>query len=322
MDGLFSGVSTDNIEHFFMSMIVFDVGFPHTDTRLSPITFNDFMIRNQVLCINSMQVYNEACKFWARYFSFNKAMLRSAHDKYDLNICNEPHGGWNKLVDHLNRLLDVNRFEGNPYYQMHYIAHCCHGFFCEKFKDAEEYKTNKIVFNEIISPIIYDPVVPTQYSFLPILNFADLRFMERVAMMCSRIDAFMENHCGRTMNHHEFDINHLKMLYDIVTEGLKGVRDNKYNGNAWLQQLQQCIAKTTIIQADVNACELKDVFERDGMKCCSVLKVLKRIGQRNERNAYSDDPDLAFDELLDAYKLCADGLKSYNIPEVKKHERN
>lgn len=320
MDGCFTGVPTDNIEKWMSNLIIFDTSAPHTKTRLSPITFTDFLGRSNIMCLNQHQVYEAANKFWRRYLSFSPNLLESIHENDDLSICEVEHTGWNKLVDYFNRILEVQKFS-NTYYQMHYLAHCFYLFSTEDLGFGDNKNCYKIIFNEIVSPILYETCIPVTNCFWPsILNYTDMRFRERLVLLCARISSFIESHAGRTMNTKQFDERNLKALYKFIKDGMAAIHENKYNDELWKVPLVNCLVQSDLIRADMEACELHDMFERDGMKCCSALRQLKNIRERYDKNALNDDPDFAIDCLLDVYMTLKKGLESYNIPkeEVRK----
>jgi len=318
MDGIFSDASTDSIEKFFARLIVYDVAMPHTKTRLSPITFSEFLIRNSILCINQYQVYDAANKFWRRYLDLTPGLLDMIPKPYDMSVCEEEHPGWNKLIDYFNRILDVQKFEGNKYYQMHYLSHVCYLFYQETFKNSHEQCCMRTIFNEVVAPILYEPIIKVaSYTWMPVLNFADMRFDESVVTLCARVSGFIETHSGRLMNHQNFDVSRLQSLQHIVNEGLHGIYDNKYNGDHWKTSLVNCISKASILKADMELCELHDSFARDGMKCCRAFDILDKCQNHYEKNLFDDDPDGAIDELLDVYSALKKGLESYNLSGAK-----
>lgn len=318
MDGCFHGVPTDSIERWFSGMIVYDVAMPHTRTRVSPITFTEYLIRNSILCLNQEQVYDQMNKFWRRYLNVSGNILDKLQNEkgWNLSICEEEHPGWSKLVDYFNRILDVQKFDGNKYYQMHYLSHCCHLFYHETWKNQEEQDCNRTIFNEIMSPILYEPCIPVQrYIWLPVMNFADVRFHENLVTLCAKVSSFIESHSGRSMNFKQFDQERLKFMMNIVKGTLTDIHNNKYNDELWKVPLSLSIAKLNVINADMKSCEMYDSFDRDGMKCIGAMRELQGIRKRFEQGEYNDAPDDAIDSLLDAYTVIQKGLKSYNIPE-------
>ena len=78
------------------------------------------------------------------------------------------------------------------------------------------------------------------------------------------------------------------------------------------------MVESSLIKSDVDVCELHESFERDGMKCCKVLKMLMQARNLFDKNAFDGDPDGAGDYLLDAYAIINKGLESYNVGTDKK----
>lgn len=320
MDGIFNGVSTDNIQRFFGNMIAFDVSMPHTSTRLSPITFQSFMIRNNILCVNQEQVYEEACKFWKRYSSLSAGMLEQCQGgKVQMDVCEESKPGWNKLIDYFNRVLALQDLFGQfvPY-KMHYLAHICYLFAHEKFDDDHAGLCQKAIFHNIMSSVMYDNIIPVaNLVFAPILNSLDCRFNEALTLTYTRINQFIDGHCARTMDYKRFDIDRLRALQEIVKEGLQGIHEKRYDDNNWEGSFLKCLTSSALIKSDIDVCELSDSFERDGMKCCKVVNKLMQARKLYSSNAFQNDPDGATDYLLDAWSLLKQGLESYNIPSDK-----
>ena len=319
MDGVFSGVATANVERFFGSMIAYDVAMPHTSTRLSPINFSVFLVRNNIFCMNQEQVYGAANKFWERYNNMTPGFLEKCQGKLYMNLCEEECSGWNKLVDYLNRVLKVQEFGDHLYYKMHYLAHVCYLFSHETFDDVSDGNCQKALFHNLMSCVMYEHLIPcNNITFAPIINFADVRFSEAIVLTCARISQFIESHCARTMNFKEFDLQRLLALKQIVKDSLTQIYENKYNDNDWKAGFIKCMVESSLIKSDIDACELHESFERDGMKCCKAINKLMKARKLFDKNAFDGDPDGAADYLLDAYALLNKGLESYNVGTEKK----
>lgn len=319
MDGVFSGVATANIERFFGSMIAYDVAMPHTSTRISPINFQTFLVRNNILCLNQEQVYDAANKFWTRYNNMTPGFLEKCQGKLSMNMCEESCPGWNKMVDYLNRVLKVQEFGDHLYYKMHYLAHVCYLFSHETFEDTNAGNCQKALFNNLMSCMFYEHLIPcNNLTFAQVINFADVRFSEAVVMTCARISQFIEAHCARTMNLKDFDLSRLMALKQIVKDSLTQIYEHKYDDDSWKAGFIKCMVESSLIKSDVDVCELHESFERDGMKCCKVLKKLMQARNLFDKNAFDGDPDGAGDYLLDAYAIINKGLESYNVGTDKK----
>lgn len=319
MHGIFSGIPTEMTERFFSNLVAFDASLPHTTTRISPVTFQTFLTRNGIVCLNMLEVYNTANNFWQKYLEITPGILERVQGKYNLSKCEETHDGWNALIDLLNRVKDVQDFDGHPYYQMHYLSHVC--FLASQMdlgdKEGLYYKA---IFQDCVSPVLYDHLVPTPFAvFAPIMNYTDIRFNEGVTLAVAKSSMFIHCHSGGSVDPDEFDKSRLKALKDLVEGALKAIVENK-NNKMWTTPFQQCLASSGLLNADYNCLELKPAFEANHTCCGKTFKWLNKMRARNEKGLYNDDPEAAIDDLLDIYSSIKEGYEHYNMSIKKKEE--
>ena len=297
----FVGVSTEATEKFFMNMIVSDVSLPHTSQRLSPITFCEFMARNQVFVMSPLDIYEEANKVW-RKFVANGKIIQVAHKKeVDLDQADIKHDGWNVMIDHLNRLLHVTKMSDYPSYQMHYIAHVCHNFYQATLAmDPVKCAAYRTLWNEVVSPVLYEPLVPTRYAWLPVENYTDLRFGMDLAKVVENANGFILSHIGRLTSHREYDASRCEQIKQDCEATIKAIYESKYTDyKVWSQALSKFIARNELRIIDAEICELYPQFKVNGMRIIPLFEKIERLKKRFEKGLYEDDPDEAIDDLLD-----------------------
>lgn len=319
-DRIFTGVSSENIDTFFAHMCMSDSLLPHTHTRLSPITFQNFMTRNNIMCLNQRQVYDAACAEWRfRIKSLSEDVLKAAHPSVNYDICEQPHFGWSPLIDLLNRVLEVeNICKGNTseirYHQMHYLAHVSYIADVTKFSDDDNDLYFRTMFRDCISPILYTFLIPAAPIWSPIMMFTDMNFSEAITKMVTNVCNFISTHCGRTSNAQEIDVTRLGAIKQTLHEALELVSKNKYDVDVWKSGLGILLTRLMIIRADLKACEMHDVMERDGCKSIRRFRQIHRMKLMYDKQQL-DDPEIAIDMLLDAYAAVGNDLKSYCVGE-------
>lgn len=325
MDDIFIGNSTEAVEDLFANMVVSDVSMPHTSTRLSPITFTEFITRNNILCTIQGDVYAQANKFWQKYLSLTPDLLKKCQGPFNMDKCEEKHGGWNKFIDYLVRALDVESFTGHPYYQMHYLAHVNYLFNADNFDDDKIINIcYRSIWAEIMKYVWYKKSIKTKTVWAPIMNYSDLRFSDGLNNMIHAAKIYIESHSGAFFDMKRFDVHRLQALKEIVCEGLKGVYSKKYVGDTWTENFVKCVSSSMMIKTDVELCEAYDSFEQDGMKCCKALHRIDKMKHKYERHYFDDCPDDAMDAMLDILGDINKGLESYKdvIEKEQKEKAN
>ena len=317
---IFNGVSSDNIDSFFMQMCISDSLLPHTYTRLSPITFQEFMARNNIMCLNQRQVYDAACMAWRMQLkAVPGTILNDAHRGMDYDKCEKPHPGWIPLIDMLNRVLDIENISIKSdstrlYHQMHYLAHVSYLAdvtpMCDDKEDDIYFRT---MFRDCISPMLYPTLIPAAPIWAPVMMFTDMRFSEAVVLTLSKVSNFISTHCGRLSDAQEIDKTRLMAMHQTVKEALDVVHKNKYDDGVWQTGLGALLTRLMIIRADLNACEMKDSMERDGCKCIRRFRQLHKIKKMFDADHLDNNPETAIDLLLDTYADLKSDLRSYDI---------
>lgn len=318
MNQIFGNVPADSIDKFFFRMFLSERGMPHTSTRISPITFTDFMSRNNILCTNQLEVYDTANKEWKRFLNSFEGGRPKDFDRLivEMDKSEEPRWGWCKVIDLMNRILDVSKFRDN-YCQMHYLAHVCHLANIERFHENDEENIyHKTIFKNCISPIVYPIMIPTlRYTWTPIVSYTDVIFEESVTMMCTKVSDFISSHQASSANVDAIDRTRVLALGELCVAALKEIKTNKYNAN-WSGNLNSLLTSVALIASDLRMCELYDEMERDGCKCVRPIKKLSRIKKSFDANRY-EDPNDVIDDLLDVYTILDDCLKCYNMGSMK-----
>ena len=314
MHGIFNGLPAESVERFFTNMIAFDASLPHTKTRISPITFQTFLARQGIVCLDVLGMYNQANEFWKKYLEVSPGILERVQGKYDMTIVEQQHPGWNTLIDLLNRVIDAEKFDGHPYYQMHYLAHVC--FEAAKLDNDNKDKLYYMsIFHDCISTVLYDRFMPVSpATFAPILNYTDIRFNEGVTIAVAKSNMFISSHAGSSIDPETYDQARLRALMDVVEGTLNGIVKHK-STNAWMESLNRGLTSAGILNADYNSCELKQTMEDNGICCSKPFKWLNKIRSRHEKGHYNDNPDEAIDDLLDVYSAIKDGYNHYHLDQ-------
>jgi len=312
MSAATNSVTDKNLRDFFVNMFLSDP-VPHTPTRISPISFREYLARTNVITLQQKSLYKQACAFWRE--TFETGPFRNVVMANGLSICEEQQCSWNPLIDHLKRLTRAMEFEFD-HQRMHYVAHVCY-----LMGEVEDDKDDNIVyykslFANIVSSLCYTNTLNCSLEFLPIMSSFDPRFTECCTFMCATADKFVQSHLGTTIGSYtKYDIDRLNALKTNVTAALKCIQQNKdRNQEAWTSELSKCLLASALLNADMHACELYRVMERDGLACCKPLRELKRMLKAHEKGQFINDPDEATDCLLDVYSSITRGLHSYNIP--------
>lgn len=321
---IFPGVPANHIERFFINMCASDMNLPHTSTRLSPITFNEFMIRNQILTTVPFDIYDEANKIWVKTLEQNPGLfklsgLRATHE---MDLCEQKHKGWNEVIDYLNRLVDVEKFDDSPYFQMHYIAHICYLF----IKMTDQYEIDKCmtyrtIFNDLISPILYESCIPTTYAFLPVKKSTDVKFQHDMTTMLIKVKDYIVSHSANRMNTVLLDGSRVKQFAADVKEILTAIHNVKYmEDNAWKTHLRAYLNRVLVYKYDFEMFELYPVFKRDGMKSIKIVDDLLKIKKHFDAGCIMDADD-AIDQLLGVYGDLLKAVKEVE-PGLEKIEKD
>ena len=306
MAAIFNGITTsENIEKFFLNMIVSDCNMPHTTSHLSPITFVEFMARNQIVAFNMFDIYDEACKAWVKFQSNGTNVIGCTPSRpKTMEKAEEEQTSWHPLIDHLKRLLFVSEIN-SPYYKMHYIALVCNNFYRKTDTEGYDVATKhgyRFIWNQIIEPILYDPLIPTNYFWLPIKNYTDLRFTDDVETMVRRSQAFLASHTGSTADFDAYDKARQVQYRTYIERFITAIYTNKYNDPAtWQPAANLFFNNCLILSLDMTLHEMANtpMFITSGFQSLKTMDRIKKLRQRYEKGQYVDDADGLIDKLLD-----------------------
>jgi len=297
---IFRGVPSERIDAFFVSMILSNVTMPHTSEALSPIVFTEFMARNQIITMTPLVVYEAANQFWRRYVQEMGLDLITMAAQQGYGRIHEPGTGWNKLVSWLLKLEKVKEIT-IPLYQMHYIAHICYQFYRDTEKDGpDEAAVERMFFNDIVSPMFYDPLIPTGYVLLPVLDYLDCRFRDRIPILLGKIDGFILRHKAN-YDHILLDKQYSEYLQREAETCMTGIVKDKYKGdNVWKEHLASYLAKSTMMHGDLKMCELYPAMDQSAaMQCVKLFHLSDKIRNKFRSGSYDGDPMSAIDDMLD-----------------------
>ena len=253
MIGSMHGVPKRNLEAFFGSMVLYDVSMPHSHLCLSPITYNEFAIRNQFITISPCDTYEMANAYYAEKIRLmGDHFLSESHKICNFDKIHEKGEGWNPLI---SWLLKLEYLKEVPYanMQMHYIAHICYQaqkeFAAEK--DSEIGVAVRTLFTDVVSPILYDPLIPVNYAFLPVMNFMDARFSDRIPILLNKVSAFIDRHKGMG-NVKDLDKQFCQFLQKEAENTITQIcqkKDGEYQ--TWAEMISQFVAKAYILESDI-----------------------------------------------------------------------
>lgn len=297
----FSDVSPENLEKFFVNMIVSDLSMPHTRQRLSPITFCEFMARNQIQLLNPFDLYDQANKVWRKFSHDNPNIFDAPMRKeIDLDQAETEHSGWNVVIDYLRRLIEVSIIP-LPYYQMHYIAHVCHNFIqatnsLEGMKQAAYRNT----WNQILSPIMYECIIPARYAWLPIENYADIRFGTDLGHTLRNAKQFIDNHSAISMDHKAYDEFRVQHIRQDCENTINKVYKNKLKTqDVWKPAVDEFFMRNQLRESDAEMCEMWEQFKSNGMQIVDLFDKIDKFHKDYDAGKYNEDPDSIIDTLLD-----------------------
>lgn len=309
MAGCFPGVDGRNIEGFFMSLIISDASMPHTLKSISPITFTEFMSRNAIINLDPLSAYNDLNGFWRKYLKENGVkILECTNNVYPFDNIYENFGGWNNVIDYMFKMLEVEKIR-NPYYQMHYLAHLFYEMneYIKTLPDVSRDAYRTLVANAI-APILYEAFIPTNYFFLPVMNYLDVRFQERINVLVRRVNEFIDRHRA-TVNNAMYNAKCCEYLKEQAESAMKETVKYKYErGNVWKQHASPFFTRSLMMKTDLSMCEAYPLYEQNGYDCIRLFKIIDKIHDRWNRGKYDDDPDMFIDDMLDVRPKSKQGV--------------
>ena len=304
--GCFQELPKTKIDLFFNQMFLSDITMPHTHNFLSPITFTQFLDRNQIRTYNPLAVYDEANSRWRELVNENPDILNTdQRAEVDLDIAEKPsENSWHILIDFFRRFLNVTKIK-DLYYSMHYISHVCREFLgaSSELKDPRTMICTRAIFTQMVGPILYDSIVPTQYFFLPIKLYTDVGFVHGLNTAIARVNNYVQGHTGQLIQINKLDEARCdsvkKELHSALTKIVKYKR-NKHKIDEVMTTLSNSMK---IYRIDQDAYEMSDTFIRDGVKSAIAINKLDKLGDKFIAGKMSSDPNDLIDMLLDIWTI-------------------
>lgn len=318
----FNGVSSQNVEKFFLCAVLSDMNLPHTPDAFSPITFTDYLARNQIITVNPYPIYENLNSFWKKFYASNIELVTSnpTPDHALLAKADEKQPSWNLLIDYLRRVLLLDQFT-STYYKMHYIAHVCKNFYkaTEEYTDLRYKSALRAIYNKIMEPVLYDVLIPTQYAWLPVKSYTDIGFDQGVANATRKAWAFVEAHTIRTpAQFKRLDKTRVDLFRKEIDECLSAVVKVRYQSDqVWSVPFVKFLDNCYIYRVDLDLCDMASTFKRDGMQCLRLFDAAAKIRKRYDNGVYRDDSESAIDALLDIRPTKKFSLKDTVVKKIK-----
>lgn len=316
---VFTDVPDEKVHEFYVQMILSDIVMPHTKEHLSPITFSQFLDRNQIRTFNVLPIYEEANSVW-KEFSYNNKELGSGKfaSKLDMNLAEQPtENSWHILIDFFRRLLKAETIT-EPYILMHYLAHVCRSFLeaSSTIGDHREVVCTRAIFTQMTGPILYDTIIPAAYVFLPIKNYTDATFFPSVKVMFQRVKGYIECHTAQKMEATLLDSNRLDSIKKELHKTLSNITKHRNDQNS-INAAMTCLANTSkIYKIDQDAYEMSDTMIRDGFRSANAIVKLNKLGDKFVAGKISSEPDELIDRLLDIWSLVSPPKKETLVSKI------
>ena len=316
---VFTDVPDEKVHEFYVQMILSDIVMPHTREHLSPITFSQFLDRNQIRTFNVLPIYEEANSVW-KEFSYNNKELGSGKfaSKLDMNLAEQPtENSWHILIDFFRRLLKAEDIT-EPYILMHYLAHVCRSFLeaSSTIGDHREVVCTRAIFTQMTGPILYDTIIPAAYVFLPIKNYTDATFFPSVRVMFQRVKGYIECHTAQKMEATLLDKNRLDAIKKELHKTLNSITKHRNDQNS-INAAMTCLANTSkIYKIDQDAYEMSDTMIRDGFRSANAIVKLNKLGDKFVAGRISSEPDELIDRLLDIWSLVSPPKKETLVSKI------
>ena len=316
---VFTDVPDEKVHEFYVQMILSDIVMPHTREHLSPITFSQFLDRNQIRTFNVLPIYEEANSVW-KEFSYNNKELGSGKfaSKLDMNLAEQPtENSWHILIDFFRRILKAEDIT-EPYILMHYLAHVCRSFLeaSSTIGDHREVVCTRAIFTQMTGPILYDTIIPAAYVFLPIKNYTDATFFPSVRVMFQRVKGYIECHTAQKMEATLLDKNRLDAIKKELHKTLNSITKHRNDQNS-INAAMTCLANTSkIYKIDQDAYEMSDTMIRDGFRSANAIVKLNKLGDKFVAGRISSEPDELIDRLLDIWSLVSPPKKETLVSKI------
>ena len=306
---LFGGVAPQpSINKFILRSFLYDMRVPHTRNSLSPITVKEWLSRNNVIVLNTYDVYNAMNNVWRDWVKDNPLFItgNSYRSSVNLDAADEHvEGSWNLLIDYLMRLAKVESI-ADAYYKMHYIAICSHNFHMELMNNEElpEMVKNcyRVIWDQVINPILYEQLIPVSYDWLPIENWTDLQFGDDVLAMTKQVNAYIDAHRSGKINVERLDAVMLVKYHDEIETVLRTIVTNKHKDpSTWENPFKAFLSTVQMIDLDISLHDglPPEILKMSGFYGLTLIHKACRLCKK-----YADglgDADTIIDDLLGVF---------------------
>ena len=304
--GCFQELSNDKVETFFQQMFLSDITMPHTHNFLSPITFAQFLDRNQIRTFNPLAIYDEANTRWRRLVSANPDIIEGGDRKgIDMDMAEQPsENSWHILIDFFRRVLNVVKVK-DLYYSMHYLAHVFREFLgaSSQLSDPRTMVCTRAIFTQMTGPVLYDSIVPAQYFFLPVKNYTDATYPSGLRVMVNRVNNYVTGHTAQIMQIEKLDGSRSEAIKNELHSALSKIVKYKRNSKKVDETMTNLANTMKIYKIDQDAYEMSDTFVRDGVKSAIAINALNKLGDKFVSGKLSHDPNDLIDILLDVWNI-------------------
>ena len=317
--GVFQDVDNSKIDSFFTQMFVSDVTMPHTHDYLSPITFCQFLDRNQIRTFDPKSIYEEACKRWKFFSTIHPQVFDdSPRKEVDLETAERPaENSWHILIDFFRRVLYVAKIK-DLYFTMHYLAHVCRAFLDDTAAklSPRDMVFTRAVFTQIVGGILYDSIVPTQYYFLPVKHYTDASYPGALQQTIIKVQTYIVGHTAQTMEIKKLDEIRSDIIKRELHSALSDLVKHKRNDHRVQSTMLKLTNSMKIYKIDQDAFELSDTMLRDGVKSAIAIDRLSKLGDKFSEGKISSDPDELIDRLLDVWCIVSPPKKESVISKI------
>ena len=315
----FQEMSSDKVDSFFQQMFLSDITMPHTHNFFSPITFSQFLDRNQIRTFNPLAIYDETNERWRRLVAANPALIEEGdRGEIDLDIAEKPsENSWHLLIDFFRRVLHVAEIK-NTYYSMHYLAHVFREFLgaSSQLSDARTMVCTRAIFTQMTGPVLYDSLIPAQYFFLPIKSYTDATYPISLQTAVNRVSTYIAGHTAQTMQIEKLDELRCESIKKELHSALSKIVKYKRNSKKVNEIMTNMANTMKIYKIDQDAYELSDTFVRDGVKSSIAINTLNKLGDKFIAGKMSHDPDDLIDALLDVWSLISPPKKETILSKI------
>ena len=317
--GHFQGVPKDKVEFFYGQLILSDITMPHTHNHLSPITFSQFLDRNQIRTYNVLPIYEEANAKWKSFAADNEVIFKTGlRATYDLDLAEQPaENSWHILIDYFRRMLHVKDIK-DPYLGMHYMSHVCRTFLeaSSEIEDQRLMLCTRAIFTQMTEPVLYPSLVPTSYAFLPVKMYTDATYLQSCQAMMTRVYTYILGHSAQSSVLAKVDETKSKQIKNELHDALTAVVKNKRHEEKVDEIMTQLSNSMKIYKVDQDAYEMADTLVRDGFKSAIAIEELSKLGDKYCTGKMSKDPDDVIDSLLDVWKIVSPPEKKTFLSRV------